>query len=118
VSYYETEAMRITGNDNQPATAFSRARSVARQTSSDAADAADTSECRALVPVAPVQSASRATTVVRQPAGFLAQLIATQQSLPQTRERRRIDPQVGAAIYAHAGKPAATLPPHALRRAA
>ena len=33
-------------------------------------------------------------------AGFLAQLIACDQKLPQTRERRRAEPQEAAAVYA------------------
>lgn len=33
-------------------------------------------------------------------AGFLAQLIACDQKLPQTRERRRAEPQDAAAVYA------------------
>ena len=110
--------MRIAGNDSQPGTASGRARSAARTTSAGETDAAETSSCRALIPLEPAKSANHSATVVRQPAGFLAQLIATQQSLPQTRERRRIDPQVGAAIYEAAGKPASVPAPHALRRAA
>ncbi len=110
--------MRITGNDNQPDTARGRARSAAHKAAAGETDAAETSSCRALIPLEPPKSANHAATVVRQPAGFLAQLIATQQSLPQTRERRRIDPQVGAAIYAEAGRPTSAPAPHALRRAA
>jgi hypothetical protein len=33
-------------------------------------------------------------------AGFLAQLIACHQKMPQTRERRRAEPQEAAAVYA------------------
>jgi hypothetical protein len=110
--------MRITGNDSQPGTASGRARSAARTRSAGETDAAETSSCRAVIPLEPAKSANHAATVVRQPAGFLAQLIATQQSLPQTRERRRIDPEIGAAIYAAAGQPTSAPAPHALRRAA
>lgn len=56
---------------------------------------------RALVPLsAPENPCPQA--VVRQPASFLAHLIATNQALPQTRERRREAPAVAAAIYAAA----------------
>jgi hypothetical protein len=74
--------------------------------------------CRALVPVAPAQTKARPAIVSRQPAGFLAHLIATQQALPQTRERRRIDPQSAIAIYTGAIKPASPGALHALSRAA
>jgi hypothetical protein len=96
MSHLETEAMRATETDNQSTEATGRA----------------------LIPLAPAQSHGHMATAARQPAGFLAQLIATQQSLPQTRERRRIDPQIGAAIYAEAGRPAVVPAPHVLLRAA
>jgi hypothetical protein len=57
---------------------------------------------RALVPLFPVQPSARPHAAIRQPAGFLAHLIATRQALPQTRERRRIEPDVAAAIYSAA----------------
>lgn len=73
-----------------------------RKASSESVTAAETSNCRALIPLSPVQSREPARNIVRQPAGFLAHLIATEQALPQTRERRRLDPQSATAIYAAA----------------
>jgi len=74
-------------------------------------------ECRALVPFSPVQTSAHVHDVQPRPASFLAHLIATRQALPQTRERRRIEPEFGAAIYAAAGHaPVQTI--HALSQAA
>lgn len=61
-----------------------------------------------LVPV----GASAGTTV--KPAGrpsavFLAQLIATAQQAPQTRQRRRAEPSEARTIYAAASVPAARM---------
>lgn len=51
------------------------------------------SACRALVPLAPAPlAASRCGPHSRPDAAFLAQLIATAQGAPQTRERRRAEP--------------------------
>lgn len=96
--------MRVTGINDQSASAASRTRLGARETASNEAanSTVPTSNSRALIPLSPVQPAQRVHVAVRQPAGFLAQLIATEQALPQTRERRRIEPNVGAAIYAAA----------------
>jgi len=110
--------MRITGNDSEPNTAAGRARQAARKSEGGQTDAVETSSCRALIALEPAKSTRHTAPAARQPAGFLAQLIATEQSLPQTRERRRIDPEVGAAIYAAAGKPAVAVAPHYLLRAA
>lgn len=109
--------MRVTGIDNRSIAASSRMRPAAQNASSESASAAETSSSRALVPVAPVVSSNRTSTVVRQPVGFLAHLIATEQALPQTRERRRVEPQFGVAIYAEAVKHAPAMPFHALSRA-
>ena len=73
------------------------------------------SASRALIPLSPVQASERPAAAVRQPAGFLAHLIATEQAMPQTRERRRIAPNVAAAIYAAARAPDQS--GHALSRA-
>jgi hypothetical protein len=54
-------------------------------------------ESRALVKVS--RPARRETTHLPG-AGFLAQLIACDQKLPQTRERRRAEPQEATAVYA------------------
>jgi hypothetical protein len=59
-----------------------------------------TSTGRALVPLSAAPENLRPQAVVRQPASFLAHLIATSQAVPQTRERRREAPAVAAAIYA------------------
>lgn len=110
--------MRIKGSQSQQVAAASRMRHGASDASSrDCETAAETSSSRALIPLAPVQSCERTQTVVRQPASFLAHLIATEQAMPQTRERRRLDPQAAAAIYSAAGAhvPARTI--HALSRA-
>jgi hypothetical protein len=57
---------------------------------------------RALIPLTPTQHSARPHAAIRQPASFLAHLIATRQALPQTRERRRIEPGVAVAIYSAA----------------
>jgi hypothetical protein len=60
----------------------------------------------ALVPVAaplpPAEDERRLTR--RSSASFIAQLIANEKQLPQTRERRRADPQVALAAYGAAAK--------------
>lgn len=58
------------------------------------------SDGRALVSLPAASENLRPQAFVRQPASFLAHLIATKQALPQTRERRREAPAVAAAIYA------------------
>lgn len=57
------------------------------------------SSSRALIALQPIASGE---TPVRTHADarFLAHLIATDQKLPQTRERRRAEPQVAITIYA------------------
>ena len=55
------------------------------------------SESRALVALMPAAAADL-TTVYRQ-APFLAQLIATKAHVPQTRERRRAEPEEALAAY-------------------
>ncbi len=54
----------------------------------------------ALVPLAPreCRALSRSTSI-RPRADFLAQLIATSAQLPQTRLRRRAEPDVAIAAY-------------------
>lgn len=56
---------------------------------------------RALVPLQPVEP-SAAPVSGRPQASYLAQLIATKQQLPQTRERRRAEPEDAVAVYAAA----------------
>ena len=74
-------------------------------TSREIAESAPHSTRRALVPLAPVGAArshpSR-TAACRANAAFLAHLIATVQGAPQTRERRRADPDRATMTYAAA----------------
>jgi hypothetical protein len=53
---------------------------------------------RALIALAPAPAALEPLTVYRQ-APFLAQLIATKEQHPQTRERRRAEPSEAVAAY-------------------
>jgi hypothetical protein len=59
---------------------------------------------QALVVVAPVVRSDAPAPVARRAASaaFLAQLIATREQLPQTRERRRAEPADAIAVYAAA----------------
>lgn len=55
---------------------------------------------RALIAVAPVLRSDSAPTSSRRPAAnFLAHLIATAQQAPQTRARRRAEPDVAITSY-------------------
>jgi hypothetical protein len=68
------------------------------------------SASRALIPLTPVApSETPDRTRVRADAGFLAHLIATDQKMPQTRERRRAEPAVAIAAYTAANAAPATL---------
>jgi hypothetical protein len=71
--------------------------------------APDVASSRALIPLtpaAPSETSMRSRT--HADAGFLAHLIATDQKLPQTRERRRAEPQDVIATYTAANaQPAA-----------
>jgi hypothetical protein len=53
---------------------------------------------RAVIALAPIASRDAGLNA-RPQAGFLAQLIATADKLPQTRERRRADPAEAIAAY-------------------
>lgn len=58
---------------------------------------------RAVITLQPVSRIEpTATAVNRTNTAFLAQLIATQQGFPQTRERRRREPEHATASYARA----------------
>jgi hypothetical protein len=57
---------------------------------------------RALVRLAPAQATSTKTANSRPAANFLAHLIATADGAPQTRHRRRAEPDQADAIYAAA----------------
>lgn len=59
----------------------------------------------ALVPVAPINRDSETPRVVgRADAGFVAHLIATSAQVPQTRARRRAEPQEAISAYANVGQ--------------
>ena len=60
---------------------------------------------RALVPVSGADSGSARTAGMPRPfAPFLAQLVATAQGVPQTRQRRRATADHAVTVYAAAGK--------------
>ena len=108
--------MRVTGDQINPSSASSRMRPFVREAATAKAEES-ASSCRALIPLSPVRHSERTQTVVRQPANFLAHLIATEQAIPQTRERRRVEPQIAAAVYAAARATVADESGHALSRA-
>lgn len=58
----------------------------------------------ALVALAPIDRDSAATGSERPRADFLAQLIATSGQAPQTRARRRAEPQEAMAAYGLLGQ--------------
>ena len=69
----------------------------------DAQAPAAPSGSRALVPVAAPSPGARPALNLKRPfAPFLAQLIATQTHAPQTRARRRAEPEEALAAYAAA----------------
>jgi hypothetical protein len=112
--------MRVTGHHEQSIAAAGRPRPAAREVASgeSAAAAESAGGSRALIPLSPVRPTERIQSVVRQRANFLAQLIATEQAMPQTRERRRIEPNIASAIYTAAGRPTVAIAPHFLLHAA
>ena len=55
-------------------------------------------ECRALVALSPAKEAPERIAGYRH-APFVAQLVATKYQHPQTRERRRAEPDVALAAY-------------------
>ena len=58
------------------------------------------STSRALIPVAAPAPSERTATPTRRPlAPFLAHLIATQTQAPQTRTRRRAEPEEAIGVY-------------------
>ena len=73
---------------------------VARHVAADGAEP-EISESRALIAIEAPAPAERSFTHARRPAApFLAQLIATQMHAPQTRARRRAEPQEAISAYA------------------
>src|SRR5262245_2754498 len=75
-----------------------RTRAASKQASGEQPAA----QSRALVAVAPIVRSDAPAPVARRAASaaFLAQLIATREQLPQTRERRRAEPADAIAVYA------------------
>ena len=72
---------------------------------------------RALIPVAPAAPTERCLTLARRPAApFLAHLIATRMQVPQTRERRRAEPEEAIAAYGAASAGQQTARERVLRR--
>ena len=59
---------------------------------------------RALVALAAAPGAIHPHRATPRPAFFLAHLIATARQIPQTRERRRVEPGEAIAAYAAAAK--------------
>ncbi len=73
---------------------------VTRRAPSDSAEP-DTAQSRALIAVEAPAPAERSFVHSRHPAApFLAQLIATHMQAPQTRARRRAEPQEAISVYA------------------
>jgi hypothetical protein len=72
---------------------------------------------RALIAVAPAAGSDLPPTISRRPsASFLAHLIATAEQAPQTRARRRADPQLAISIYRSAAADVAPPAGHRLVR--
>jgi len=80
------------------ASTFRQPDSNARPGEPDGA-AADRPESRALVSLAPHPDASEVQQAGYRNAAFLAHLIATKEQHPQTRERRRAEPNEALAAY-------------------
>jgi len=95
--------MRIAGVGGAPSYA------TARRSTPEAPEAgAPESESRALIAIETPQRSERITPSAHHPAAaFLAQLIATQMQAPQTRARRRAEPQDASAVYRSMTKPVA-----------
>lgn len=67
---------------------------------------APASESRALIAISAPAPAERSGIASRRPlTAFLAQLIATQTQAPQTRVRRRAEPEAVTGVYLAATKP-------------
>ena len=68
-------------------------------------------QVRALIALAPAAPSERIPLLTRHPAApFLAQLIATRLQAPQTRARRRVEPEDAIAVYAAAMAPRQAFP--------
>ena len=98
--------MRIVGPDRAAIRLAPQYAGGSTRTTEDAEPEADVGS--ALVTIEPPAPADRAQFSTQRPAAaFVAQLIATQMQAPQTRERRRIEPGEGIAIYRSMTKPVA-----------
>jgi hypothetical protein len=92
--------MRVTASPN-----LSTARPAPAQPSEFVGPAGAPAECRALARVSPVEPEAAPLRWYRHPeAAFLAHLIATAQGLPQTRARRRAEPEAACAAYRAAAR--------------
>lgn len=97
--------MRIVGASG-PAVSFT---SATRRGSSERCE--PETEIRALIPVRPAAASDRSPRPTRHPAApFLAQLIATRMQAPQTRARRRAEPEDAMAVYRSMTKPVMARP--------
>ena len=92
--------MRIVGASSSLST-------LPRQAARKAADGAPVqAESTALATIAPVRPNEHAPRLTRHPsAPFVAHLLATRMQAPQTRERRRAEPDEAIAIYRSMTKP-------------
>jgi len=99
--------MRIVGASG-PAVSFT---SAARRGGERREPEAPEIEVRALIPVGPAPTSDRSSALTRHPgAPFLAQLIATRMQAPQTRARRRAEPEDAMVVYRSMTKPVAQRP--------
>jgi len=112
--------MRVTKIDNQTVSAAGRMRSALRHAEAGETPNTDapTSDSRALIPLSPARPSEPAFAAVRQPAAFLAHLIATRHTLPQTRERRRAEPKLASSAYSQTRSLVLTQTSHMLSRVA
>ena len=95
--------MRIARVSGAPISATTR-----RSTGEAPEAGAPETESRALIAIeAPRPSERTASSAHRPAAAFLAQLIATQMHAPQTRARRRAEPEDVIAVYRSMTKPVA-----------
>ena len=95
--------MRIAGVSGAPVSATTR-----RRTPEAPESGAHESESRALIAIeAPRPSERTVQSAQRPAAAFLAQLIATRMQAPQTRARRRAEPEEAIAVYRSMTKPVA-----------
>ena len=92
--------MRIVGVSSSPST-------VARQTANESHDGTPPeAQNRDLITIEPAQRDERSPRWTHHPsAPFVAQLIATRMQAPQTRERRRAEPEEASAVYRSMTKP-------------